>query len=329
MNVHGNTLAGVPLSDLVEKVISENIADGRLPAGLVLVEGPIAEQLNVSRAPVKAALLALHKDGRITRFKGRGYLVGRDPHRAPIRKRVDASMLRVSPQMVDALSKQGTWEHFVDQVELEVVSCQIFGRFLVLEDSLSECLSVSRTVAREILGRLQERGLVTKKRGSQWVTGPLTSETIRHIFEIRRLLEPSVILEADMHWNLADLRRAGDTIAGTRNELWDVLGKSLTDHVFSKLDNPLLEKAIYNRRSLLDRYHRGLSRLGLPDFKLPAHDYSQMLLRLSEGDREAAADLFRAILKAEEEMYIARMKIVGVLKERIDHVPYIKALDSN
>lgn len=323
------SLAGIPLSDLVELVLSENISTGRLPNGLVLVEGPIAEQLNVSRAPVKAALSGLHKAGLITRFKGRGYLVGSDPLRLPTRKRVDADMLRVPSQMADALSKQGKWEHFVDQVELEIVSCQIFGQFQVLEDRLSEHLSVSRTVAREILGRLQERGLVTKKRGSQWVTGPLTTETIRHIFEIRYLLEPSVIEDAKAAWDLEDLRQAGDAIAQVDAELWDAVNKSLTDLVFSKVRNPLLERAIYNRRSLLDRYHRGLARLGLPIFRLPAQKYSKFLLSLGEGNRKAAAALFRDILKVEEEMYVARMKIVGVLQENITYEPYIKRVDAD
>ncbi len=322
------SLAGVPISVLVELALSENIAKGRLPNGLVLVEGPIAEQLNVSRAPVKAALGALHKSGKITRFKGRGYLVGNIAGKTPIRKRVDETMLQISPQMADALSKQGTWEHFVDEVELEIVSCQIFGRFQVLEDGLSEHLSVSRTVAREILGRLQERGLVTKRRGSQWMTGPLTSEMIRHIFEIRRLLEPSVILEAKETWDLNDLRQAGESISGEKYELWDVLSKILSENVFSKLSNPLLAKAIYNRRSVLELYHRGLLRLGLPVFKLPAKKYSEMLTKLGGDNRKAAADIFREILNAEEEMYVARMKIVGVLKEEIAHAPYISRADS-
>lgn len=327
MNVERKSYGGVPISVLVELVLSDSISAGRLPSGLVLVEGPIAEQLSVSRAPVKVALSALHRDGKITRFKGRGYLVGNDPQAAPLRKRVDGSMLMMSPQLANALSKQGTWEHFVDEVELEIVSCQVFGRFLVLEEGLSEHLSVSRTVAREILGRLQERGLVTKKRGSQWVTGPLTSEMIRHVFEIRRLLEPSVILEAKENWDLGELRRVGDAISSEKYELWDVLNKTLTDLVFSKLRNPYLEKAIYNRRSLLDLYHRGLLRLGLPVFRLPAHNYSEMLLNLSAGDRAAAARRFKDILQAEEEMYVARMKIVGVLQEKITYAPYINRAD--
>ena len=328
LNLQRKSLAGVPISGLVEMVLAQNIAEGRLPEGLVLVEGPIAEQLNVSRAPVKAALSALNKDGKITRFKGRGYLVGNDPAKTPIRRRVDASMLDVSDKMADALSKQGTWEHFVDEVELEIVSCQVFGQFQVLEENLSEYLSVSRTVAREILGRLQERGLVSKKRGSQWLTGPLTSEMIRNIFEIRALLEPSVILEARANWEPQQLRAAGTALQDVQYMPWDELNKSLSDLVFSRLKNPLLEKAIHNRRSLLDRYDRGLLRLGLPVFQLPARAYARMLLSLGQNNRQLAADLFKDILRVEEDMYVARMKIVGVLQEKIHYAPYITRADA-
>lgn len=310
-------------------VLSDNIASGRLPEGLVLVEGPIADQLNVSRAPVKSALSVLCSEGKITRFKGRGYLVGDKPDKTPIRRRVDASMLPISPMMAEALSKQGTWEHFADEVELEVVSCQVFGRFQVLEENLSEYLEVSRTVAREILGRLQERGLLTKKRGAQWVTGPLTSEMIRHIFEIRAMFEPSVILEAKMSWRSEDLCYVGEVLRDVQYESWDLLNKNLSDLIFSRLSNPLLVKAIYNRRSLLDRYDRGLLRLGLPVFRLPARPYSELLISLGNGNRKAAANLFKEILKVEEEMYVARMKIVGLLQETVNYAPYISRADSD
>lgn len=330
MNIQRASLAGVPISELVERVLCENIQNGQLPDGLVLLEGPIAQQLNVSRAPVKTALKNLHTHQKITRFKGRGYLVGTDARRSPIRKRIDASMLQVSPQMADALSKQGTWEHFLDEVELEVVSCQVFGKFLVLEEQLSKTLSVSRTVAREILGRLQERGLVTKKRGSQWETGPLTAEMIRQIFELRILLEPSVILEAKAHWDLDALSKAGDRLAKREFENWDDLSTCLTDLVFSKLQNPILRMTVLKRRELLDRYQRGLSELGLPVFKLPTALYSKMLSGLSDENRKGASVIFREILKVEEEMYVARMKIVGVLQGELKCAPYVKPVgDTN
>ena len=62
--------------EIVEDVLRANIAEQRLPPGLVLLEGPIAEIMQTSRAPVQRALQRLELDGLIHRFDGRGYLVG-------------------------------------------------------------------------------------------------------------------------------------------------------------------------------------------------------------------------------------------------------------
>ncbi len=64
-----------------------------------------------------------------------------------------------------------------------------------------------------------------------------------------------------------------------------------------------------------------------PDFRLPSQKYAKMLLSLGDGNRKVAADIFREVLMAEEEMYVARMKIVGVLQEKINYAPYIKIAD--
>jgi DNA-binding GntR family transcriptional regulator len=47
--------------ELIGRVIRDNIASGRLPPGFVLLEGPIANLTQSSRAPVQAALRILEK----------------------------------------------------------------------------------------------------------------------------------------------------------------------------------------------------------------------------------------------------------------------------
>ncbi len=54
----------------------------------------------------------------------------------------------------------------------------------------------SRTVIRELLSRLQDRGLVGKDARSHWIVGPLTARDIAHYFAIRRQLEPLALLES-------------------------------------------------------------------------------------------------------------------------------------
>ena len=53
---------------------------------------------------------------------------------------------------------------------------------------------------RDVLGRLHERGIIAKTPSSHWIVGPLTAESVRERFQVRRLLEPEA------------LRLAGDRI---------------------------------------------------------------------------------------------------------------------
>ena len=170
-----NSLAQEPRYELITQVLRANIASGLLPAGLVLLEGPIAALMQTSRIPVQAALRSLAAEGLVHRFDGRGYLVGA-PHEdiAPLRRDIADFGLNISQQVDDALQTRGTWKHFYDEVEEQVALCQVFGEFRVVETELSDYLGVSRTVVRDVLSRLQERGLIRKNPSSHWIAGPLT-----------------------------------------------------------------------------------------------------------------------------------------------------------
>ena len=69
---------------LTYDVIKRHIVDRRLPDGLVLLETQIADAMKVSRAPVRRALELLHDEGLVSRFEGRGYLVGAEA-KTPLR----------------------------------------------------------------------------------------------------------------------------------------------------------------------------------------------------------------------------------------------------
>ena len=63
------------LRDHVERLVRNAILDGSFTAGERLVESAIAEQLNVSRAPVREALASLERDGVVVHVPRRGYSV--------------------------------------------------------------------------------------------------------------------------------------------------------------------------------------------------------------------------------------------------------------
>jgi len=116
--------------ELVAAALRSNIVSGRLQAGLVLLEGPIAGLMKTSRAPVQAALRILEEEKLIQRFSGRGYLVGRAGLSVePVRRDIGKLGLRIPNEIDAALQNRGLWEVVYDEVESAVAACLIFGDF--------------------------------------------------------------------------------------------------------------------------------------------------------------------------------------------------------
>jgi DNA-binding GntR family transcriptional regulator len=63
------------LREHIERLVRNAILDGSFGAGERLVESAIAEQLNVSRAPVREALASLEREGVVVHVPRRGYSV--------------------------------------------------------------------------------------------------------------------------------------------------------------------------------------------------------------------------------------------------------------
>ena len=88
------------------------------------------------------------------------------------------------------------------------------------QQELADHLGVSRTVVRDVLARLQERGLIRKSASSHWIAGPLTARTVSEKFQLRGIVEPAALrLAAGQYaefYNLAfdfDPPRMGDDIS--------------------------------------------------------------------------------------------------------------------
>lgn len=191
----------VPLYEMIYAVLRRHIEEDRLPAGLVIGEAGVARAFKASRVPAAAALKRLREDGLLSDHDGRGYLVGQGE---PLRMELEAAGLDLGTTL-DGRQQRNRHEWIYPEVEHAVASCLAHGRFLLNESALADHYKVSRTVAHEVLTKLERTGIVVQESNQRWYAGPLTADGIRHHFEIRWLLEPVALRQAYPHLQPADL----------------------------------------------------------------------------------------------------------------------------
>lgn len=319
-----NPLAQEPRYELIGRVLRENILSGVLPEGFVLLEGPIAAVMQTSRVPVQSALRQLQDEGLVHRFDGRGYLVGSGrADVVPIRRDIRELALDIPTVVDEALQTRGTWRHVYDQVEEEVASCQIFGEFRIVETELADHLGVSRTVVRDVLARLQERGLIRKSPSSHWIAGPLTARTVSEKFQLREIVEPAALRLAGPHIRYAEVEALLEQIGNQPGISSQVLGDSFLELCIAQAPNTALVEMIRSNRLLLSAVDRALIRLGLPRDEDTIEQYQTLLDLITHHPIDSACEYLRYHLSITARRYLARMKIVAVIKETGSFAPYL------
>ena len=305
-----------PLYETIARVLRHNIASNRLPEGLVLIEGPIAKMMQTSRAPVQAALRMLNAEGLIHRFRGRGYLVGPAIRRpAPIRQPLEEFDFDIPEPSRAALAVRGTWLRVYDQVESEIAACQIFGEFRVIETELANHLGVSRTVARDVLSRLNERGLLRKGATSHWLAGPLTARTLREKFELRSIMEPAALRMATEHIDHAQIVRIRARIDSGKARGAAELEEALMRHCLGRAPNSALVEIIANNRLLLSALDSALSDLGLPVDPVALEQYGTLFELIGTRQTDASTEYLKEHLRILAYKSLARLKIVALIPE--------------
>ena len=319
-----NPFAQEPRYELIARVLRSNIQRGSLPEGLVLLEGPIAAVMQTSRVPVQSALRHLMSEGLVHRFEGRGYLVGpQGKSIVPVRRDIREFPLDISDAMDDALQTRGTWRHVYEEVEEQVASCQIFGEFRIIETELSDYLGVSRTVARDVLARLQERGLVRKSASSHWIAGPLTARTVREKYELRSIMEPAALRLAAPRIRYAEVENLLEMIDSGSMLSSDSLSDALMDFCITQAPNTTLVEMIRGNRLLLSSVNRALTALGLPNDEATVDQYRTLLDLIARHPIESAVEYLRDHVEIMAQRNLARMKIVAVITEGGDFAPYL------
>lgn len=191
----------------IRATLRASVIDGRLAPGTVLREGPLSQIFGSSRSPVKQALEQLRAEGLVTRSDGAGLVVGDGAaprRRAPL----DATLLRAAPQAGTAgiaVQRVWGWQRLHDELERVLVRSCVLGRFRINEAELAHHYGIGRTVARDVLVRIQASGILDKTERAHWVTVSLDDRRVRHLYALRRLLETAALEEAAFQIPAAEL----------------------------------------------------------------------------------------------------------------------------
>ncbi len=295
----------------IADALRDSIRDGRLAAGTVLLEGGIATLFGSSRTPVRQALDLLLENGEVSRFDGRGVLVG-DGSAVPARRRLDRSDI-ASPARG---GRTQAWQTVYHAVERELIRASVFGRYRVNEVELARHHGVGRTVGHDVLVRIAATGILARDRQAHWVTVPLDDRRVRDLYALRGLLEPAMLRAAASSIppdTLSDMRaalhRAIAAYPDATAEQLDRLEQDLHVRCPSFAGNPELLAALARARCIIIASKHILHHadaLPAADPFLRQHD--RVLAALQTGDGDAAARAMVAHLGSAERKVLKRLR---------------------
>lgn len=158
--------------------IARLIHDEALEAGARLNENRLAEQLGVSRTPVRAALEHLAAQGFVERKPHRGVeLIAAPPLPAPV-----AESSEGHDELVVRISHDRQRGHLADYVS---------------EKDLMACYDLGRPTVKQALERLAELGVVERKLGYGWrfLADVWDYAARQESYRFRMVIEPAAIRE--------------------------------------------------------------------------------------------------------------------------------------
>lgn len=314
----------------VFEILAERITEGSLPAGTRLSETAVASHFGVSRAPARRALADLAGAGLLVRGKSRGYIVGGDGTEAALVGEETPALASGHQRLVSLAS----WERIYGEVESEIIARITFASWRVNEAELARHYEVSRTVARDVIARLQQRGIVRKDDRSRWLAPALSLAHVCDLYELRRLLEPAALLRAaprlpeeaivETRERLLAERERTDEVQGST---LDRLEQDLHVRLLAHCGSDALMQALALPQSLLIAF-RFIYLWSPPVSALNAliPEHLEILDRLVEGRVEAAAEALVEHLQHSQDRTVTRIEAIYAAPPVSVALPYLDQL---
>ncbi len=307
-------LAAGPASRLYQQaydVLTIQIRTGAMAAGTLITESSVATDLGISRSPARQALRMLCDEHLIEKADGPGYVVLKTPKRAARHAPRSPSLSSDDPRV----SFSSSWEKIYQSVEAELAARIVFGSWRLNEAKLATAFGVSRTVARDVVGRLQQRGILRKDGSSRWYAPALTADLVNELYELRQILEPLALVRASPNLPdglLSDVRRQIEAIMAKKKihgQLLDEIENDLHVRLLSYCGNESLLHALSRPQALLVT-HSYLYRwsAGLLDIEPLVPEHLAIIRSLDRGRIEQAGELLEHHLHVSRARTLVRME---------------------
>jgi DNA-binding GntR family transcriptional regulator len=201
------------------------------------------------------------------------------------------NIVRLTPR------RQRLGDQAYDRIKEDIVVCRLRPGAEVTEAGLAEHYELGLAPIRAALSRLSQEGLVNVIPRRGYVVTPITIQTVKEVFDLRRLLEPAAARAAAGRVDADLLRKSGGGPYGKRSTQREV--QFLKDNRDFHVE---IARASGNERmarileSLLDEMDR-LLHLGLfsgdrerlrIDHELQRQQHKVLIDALVAGDRDAA-----------------------------------------
>ena len=169
-------------SKLAQRILAF-IADNRIENGTHLGEVRLAEQLKVSRTPVRAALEFLAGMEIVEKRPNKGYFVKADPKAL------------VSKPLVEESSE--------DLIYYRIVEDRLSGHLpeRISELELMRRYGLTKSWLSNLLRRMSQEGWIERLPGKGWEFLPVlvSEEAYDQMYQFRMLIEPAALLQKDFH----------------------------------------------------------------------------------------------------------------------------------
>lgn len=178
------------LANRISNRIVEDILSGDLASGSPVRTQQIADRYQVSRTPVRDALVQLEETGFLQHFQNRGYFVSENIPEAALEQAAE----EFGTDSVDYQQFAEDW--LTDQLP-EVVT----------EQTLRQRYEWTKARLNEMLARAAREGWAERKEGYGWRLLPVAknAEAFDEIYRFRMAIEPAAMLEPGFEINRAAL----------------------------------------------------------------------------------------------------------------------------